>query len=251
MLHLSDSFVISAGTVAIDIFKNVVLVLYSPSIQKYFLPKGRKDIHESLHDTAVRETLEESGYAVKLLPHKLATNAVHAHRPPERDPVVNSTSTDPVSGAQDVAHLPLAGGSAAPPCPAPPCTILGRNNNHPVCGHQPVSACAESTGIPQRERSTGHLEPLEWHIEPIAVQQRAYQHSYKLIFWYLAEVDSEKSPIEAPREAWEDYEVCWVPAEEAAGKVTREEDGKIIEWALEGARGVKAERNVGGVPAEA
>ncbi|PGH22966.1 hypothetical protein AJ80_03015 [Polytolypa hystricis UAMH7299] len=74
-LHFSDTFVISCGTVTIDLFTNQVLLIYSASLSMHLLPKGRKDINESLPSAALRETLEESGYAVQLLPNPLKTCA--------------------------------------------------------------------------------------------------------------------------------------------------------------------------------
>ncbi|EEP80744.1 conserved hypothetical protein [Uncinocarpus reesii 1704] len=240
MLHLSDTFVLSAGTVAIDLSKDLVLVLYSPRISKYFLPKGRKDIHESLHDAAIRETLEESGYHVQLLAHNLPTNATHANSWPEAEPNPNTAKAETPPGPHDgTSRLPPRS-SAPPPGPAPAGVLSDRNNNSPVRSDQRAPAALPlETGGQQQPSSADQR-----HVEPIAVQQRTYENSYKIIFWYLAEVDSEQMPVEGAREAWEDYEVRWMGAEEAVGKMSREEDGRIIEWALKGAGGVRAERNI-------
>ncbi|OJD13386.1 hypothetical protein AJ78_06157 [Emergomyces pasteurianus Ep9510] len=74
-LHFSEGFVVGCGTVSIDLAKGLVLLLYCRVRRQYHLPKGRKNVGESLEDAAVRETFEESGYKCRILPHNLATLA--------------------------------------------------------------------------------------------------------------------------------------------------------------------------------
>ncbi|EEH08791.1 conserved hypothetical protein [Histoplasma capsulatum G186AR] len=86
-LHFSDGFVIGCGTVCIDLTKDLVLLLYCRIRRQYHLPKGRKNVGESLEDAAVRETFEESGYKCRILPHNLVTlapdyDASQAHKEP-------------------------------------------------------------------------------------------------------------------------------------------------------------------------
>ncbi|EGE79173.2 NUDIX domain-containing protein [Blastomyces dermatitidis ATCC 18188] len=74
-LHFSEEFVIGCGTVSIDLAKDLVLLLYCRKRRQYHLPKGRKNVGESLEDAAIRETFEESG-------HKCHYNVSHAHKEP-------------------------------------------------------------------------------------------------------------------------------------------------------------------------
>ncbi|KAF8742617.1 hypothetical protein AX14_003249 [Amanita brunnescens Koide BX004] len=74
-LHLSESFVISCGTVTLDIDQSKVLVIYLRKTGEYCLPKGRKNVGEQLEAASVRETYEETGYNVELLPLQLTTLA--------------------------------------------------------------------------------------------------------------------------------------------------------------------------------
>ncbi|KAK2763741.1 hypothetical protein FQN54_009357 [Arachnomyces sp. PD_36] len=74
-LHLSDSFVISSGTVTVDLVHKKLLLIYWRTTGEYFLPKGRKDIGETLEQNALRETFEETGHRVELLPLKIETLA--------------------------------------------------------------------------------------------------------------------------------------------------------------------------------
>ncbi|KAM3501252.1 hypothetical protein MY10362_005711 [Beauveria mimosiformis] len=52
-----------------------VLLIRSRETGEYYLPKGRKDIHESLEDAALRETWEETGVIAQLLPVGITTRA--------------------------------------------------------------------------------------------------------------------------------------------------------------------------------
>lgn len=75
LLDVSDKFVLSSGTVPIDIPKGLVLLLYFRPKGEYILPKGRKNVGETLGAAAVREALEESGFECRLFNHQLPTKA--------------------------------------------------------------------------------------------------------------------------------------------------------------------------------
>ena len=155
-LDFSETFVLSAGTVPIDFSKGLVLLLYYRPRGEYMLPKGRKNVGETLGAAAVRETLEESGFKCCLFEHRLHTNA------------------------QEL------GGSS--------------------------------------------------HTEPIAVQQRMNQGVRKIIFWYIAEVDSCSQRMSDTQEEGEDFDVEWVCIENAASKCSFDDDRKILAKALETVR---------------
>lgn len=71
----SEDFYLAAGTVTVDPIARKVLILLDTQNITYQLPRGRKDIGESLAATAVRETFEETGYRPKLLAVPLTTRA--------------------------------------------------------------------------------------------------------------------------------------------------------------------------------
>ena len=75
LLDFSTNFVISYGSVPIDVSRGLVLLLYYPPKGEYMLPKGRKNVGESLEAAAMRETKEESGFECHLFKHQLHTNA--------------------------------------------------------------------------------------------------------------------------------------------------------------------------------
>ncbi|KAG1768558.1 NUDIX hydrolase domain-like protein [Suillus occidentalis] len=98
-LHLSESFVISCGTVTLDIDRSKVLVIYLRKTGEYCLPKGRKDVGEQLEATAVRETYEETGYNIELLPLQLTTLATF-HGNGDFQSAIPGGVTEPVAVTQ-------------------------------------------------------------------------------------------------------------------------------------------------------
>lgn len=100
-LHFSNSFAISCGTVTLELTKSKVLIIYWRKTGEYFLPKGRKDIAETLEQAALRETFEETGHRVELLPLRiptLATTPASVSAKKGEDKLV----TEPVAVAQRV-----------------------------------------------------------------------------------------------------------------------------------------------------
>ncbi|KAI9781326.1 MAG: hypothetical protein M1835_004325 [Candelina submexicana] len=149
----SSDFVLSSGTVLIDISNSVILVLYYRHQKEFLLPKGRKNVGETLEAAAVRETMEESGYQCQLLEHNLSTQAPS-------------------------------------------------------------------------------LKPGPWTTEPIAVHQRVTKGIRKIIFWYLAQVDSSRPQVLNTQEEGEDFDVRWIRSDVAAAKMTYEEDREVVDRAL-------------------
>ena len=151
-LDFSNQILLSSSTVAIDCNRDLVLLLYNRQKREYLLPKGRKNVGESLHAVAQRETWEESGYSCRLLVHNLPTRAIQPTETP--------------------------------------------------------------------------------HTEPIAVQQRVSHGIRKIIFWYVAEVDSSDHQTAATQEEGEDIELRWVCRKDAPSTMSFLEDRKIVEKAL-------------------
>lgn len=70
-------FNISAGTVTFHPKTHEVLLILNHKYHEdiWQLPKGRKDLGEDIRATAVRETHEETGYTVRLVPARVRTRA--------------------------------------------------------------------------------------------------------------------------------------------------------------------------------
>ncbi|KAI1910817.1 hypothetical protein LOZ65_006309 [Ophidiomyces ophidiicola] len=249
MLHLSDTFVLSAGTVTVDAAQKLVLILYSPASNTHFLPKGRKDVGESLSAAAVRETLEESGYRVALRPHRLPTNATNQAKPTAAAAAATTTKDDNNNGGGEdpphdpaqpaVSPVPPAARAATRRVPARPPRATALPGHHPVPGSATGSETgSNSDGFSHRQPAPHPLAPP--HIEPIAVQQRTYPDGcHKLVFWFLAAADARAAPerAHAGSEPWEDYEVRWMAPGEALRVLSREEDASVVRWAVEGMGG--------------
>ncbi|PWW74986.1 hypothetical protein C7212DRAFT_282207 [Tuber magnatum] len=70
----TGKFILAASTCTYHIATSSIVLVHnhhSPSTPRtswnWFLPRGRKDINESIHAAAIRETCEESGYTPTLL----------------------------------------------------------------------------------------------------------------------------------------------------------------------------------------
>ncbi|KAI5783536.1 NUDIX hydrolase domain-like protein [Geopyxis carbonaria] len=75
LTRFSDTFVISCGTITLDPAQARMLLIRWKKNGEVFLPKGRKNIGETLEDAAVRETYEETGVRVTLLRLQIPTLA--------------------------------------------------------------------------------------------------------------------------------------------------------------------------------
>lgn len=73
----SDRFVISCGTVPLDLTHKKVLLVRLRSTNEFLLPKGRKDENECSKVAAARETFEETGYYATILPLNIPTRATN------------------------------------------------------------------------------------------------------------------------------------------------------------------------------
>jgi 8-oxo-dGTP pyrophosphatase MutT (NUDIX family) len=58
-LWFASDFLLGAGMVIIQPETEKIVVIYDTKRNIWFLPKGRKDVGESLEQTALRETYEE------------------------------------------------------------------------------------------------------------------------------------------------------------------------------------------------
>ncbi|KAF9529150.1 hypothetical protein CPB83DRAFT_813005 [Crepidotus variabilis] len=78
----SQDFLLGAGMVIIQPSSKKIVVLHEKELKYWFLPRGRKDVGESLEQTALREGYEESGYRVSFLP---LLNPTHQPVPPNTE----------------------------------------------------------------------------------------------------------------------------------------------------------------------
>lgn len=103
----SERCTISCGTVCVDPPASKVLLIFNKRLGIWQLPKGRKNIDEGLQSAALRETYEETGVHVTLLPLKIRTRST-------QPPVATITVADTANGAAIQAPTTV---SAAPIVP--------------------------------------------------------------------------------------------------------------------------------------
>ncbi|KAM6493105.1 NUDIX hydrolase domain-like protein [Amanita muscaria] len=89
----SLNFLLGAGMVIIQPSTNKIVIVHEPSRMSWFLPRGRKDVGESLEQAALREAYEESGYRVEFLP--LYTQS-RAPPPPSNPEAGDHPNTEPI-----------------------------------------------------------------------------------------------------------------------------------------------------------
>ncbi|KAK7055501.1 Nudix hydrolase domain-containing protein [Favolaschia claudopus] len=96
-----SNFLLGAGMVVIQPGSGKLVVVYESKKKYWFLPKGRKDVGESLEQAALREAYEESGYRVEFLPLFTQTRAPsppsnpHAAYEPNTEPIYITTVAFP------------------------------------------------------------------------------------------------------------------------------------------------------------
>ncbi|KAG8706573.1 hypothetical protein FRC09_002345 [Ceratobasidium sp. 395] len=95
---MSEEFVICAGCVLLRRTPTLqVGILYHPKESRYILPKGRKDRGESIQETALRETYEETGHQCRYLPLNMKTRSQLS------DVYVKDQPTDAVGAVEPIA----------------------------------------------------------------------------------------------------------------------------------------------------
>ncbi|KAF4948494.1 hypothetical protein FSARC_13731 [Fusarium sarcochroum] len=97
-LFFSDQFAISCGTVSLDLKQSKVLLIRWRKTGEYMLPKGHKDLGESLERTALRETFEETGVRAQLLPVDIVSLATSV-----KDEDHPKVITEPIAVSQRMA----------------------------------------------------------------------------------------------------------------------------------------------------
>ncbi|KAI5887925.1 uncharacterized protein SCHCODRAFT_02639248 [Schizophyllum commune H4-8] len=75
----SSDMMLGAGMVIIQPETRKIVCVYERARKYWFLPKGRKDVGQSLEETALREAYEETGYQATFLP------LCHPHHQPSPD----------------------------------------------------------------------------------------------------------------------------------------------------------------------
>jgi 8-oxo-dGTP pyrophosphatase MutT (NUDIX family) len=135
---------LGAGMVIIQPATQKIVVLYDTQHKYWFLPKGRKDVGESLEQAALREAYEESGFRAEFMPLHTRTRAPSS---PSANPV--SLNTEPIF-ASTMAWGPRHQDGG------------GEYLTFYYVGQIPEGAIHETgTGMPDEQNYTSHLLSIE------------------------------------------------------------------------------------------
>ncbi|KAF8644022.1 hypothetical protein AX16_008738 [Volvariella volvacea WC 439] len=141
----SMNFMLGAGMVVFQPATHRVVVIHDSRTNTWFLPKGRKDVGESLEQAALREAYEESGYRVEFFPLNAPT---HAPIPPDQRTAGPKPHTEAI-------YVTLKSWN---PRPHRPGDTGGEYIVHWYVGKIPANAVPEEgTGMPDEQHYKSHL----------------------------------------------------------------------------------------------
>ncbi|KAJ7573976.1 NUDIX hydrolase domain-like protein [Mycena floridula] len=162
----SQCFMLGAGMVIFQPSTNRVVLVHDTEYGFWFLPKGRKDLGESLETTALREAYEESGYKASFFPMFSPSNQpappedMAAIYKPNTEPIFISTHTWAPSGRREYG---------------------GEYITHWYAGHIPADAIrVEGTGMPDEQNYTSFLLSFDEAVQRLhedQVEQRVLQYA--------------------------------------------------------------------------
>ncbi|KAM0333469.1 hypothetical protein ACHAQA_002131 [Verticillium albo-atrum] len=196
----SHGFVVSAGTVTVDLATRRVLLVFNKRQGIYQLPKGRKNIgEESLLACAVRETLEETGVRVTPLAVRCGTRATPGEQVEVQHQHQHQHGTH--------GEVQAAGGSD--------------------------DGLARVQGQVQVQGQEGLTEGVDHH-EAVACCHwaDAATGAMKMVFYYAASADESVPPEPLVGEDEGRFENAWCEVDEAAGRLAFKTDGMVVDKAV-------------------
>ncbi|KIM33100.1 hypothetical protein M408DRAFT_56833, partial [Serendipita vermifera MAFF 305830] len=151
----SGAFQLAAGCVMIQESTKKVVVVRDTDTGRWFLPRGRKDVGETLEQAAFREGYEESGFNPEPLPLLLP------HRQPQSPEQKKARKADPNNMAH---YLTTTEPVYITTIPAPP---TGRRDGYEytcfwyAASLPPDAVREENTGMEDEKSYVGKLLPYE------------------------------------------------------------------------------------------
>jgi len=178
-----ENFLLGAGMVVFQPETLKVVILYETKKKYWFLPKGRKDVGESLEQTALREAYEESGYRVEFLPLFTQTRAPG---PPTDPHAPYSLNCEPIY-IGTASYPPRTRGNRIAPA--------GEYLSFWYVGQIPVDAVREEgTGMPDEVNYESHLMDVKdavkllFHDEATVVN-----YAWELFCWTHHRLEKERN----------------------------------------------------------
>jgi len=191
-LWFASDFLLGAGMVIIQPETEKIVVIYDTKSKFWFLPKGRKDVGESLEQTALREAYEESGYQVEFLPLYTPTRAPISPGAPKDTP-----NTEPIY-ISTVAWAPRKSRRSRTTDNG------GEYLSFYYVGQIPLDAvCHEGTGMPDEQNFTTYLLSVNEAIDKLGWIEGSVVHRAWNIWQNTLEIEThlrtEKGPQPSDR----------------------------------------------------
>lgn len=205
--HPADAFVMSCGTVTLDLDRGKLLLIWNKKLQIHQLPKGRRNIDETMWKAAVRETYEETGIHVRPLRLNIATRAT--------PPVDKQTWFWKAFCAASLAILPKS--------------WLDTISEKTAQAFSQVAA----PGNPQVTKGRPSTDYLGACIYP---DPQSDAPALKTVFYFAATADSTVAPKLGTQEAHEKLVASWVPVAEAVTKLRFQGEKAVVRKALDDVR---------------
>ncbi|KAF9647340.1 hypothetical protein BDM02DRAFT_3117246 [Thelephora ganbajun] len=186
-MFFSENFMLGAGAVIIQPSSGKVVIVQDGN--SWFLPKGRKDLGESIEQAALREAYEESGYRCEFLPLYHWTNApVHSRL------VYGQKHTEPL-------HVTIT-------------SYAARRNRPPgeyltfwyACQIGPGAVRELGTGMPDEVGYIGHLVTYEVANRMLGEVERTVLTAARNEWIRSIEIDEQIRTAEAQREGTIEFE---------------------------------------------
>ncbi|KAJ7270640.1 hypothetical protein B0H12DRAFT_1093215 [Mycena haematopus] len=184
-----ENFLLGAGMVVFQPATSQVVILYESQKKYWFLPKGRKDVGESLEQTALRESHEESGYRVEFLP---LYNETRAPGPPNDLQAPYRLNCEPVYISTAAYPQRIRGNRIAPP---------GEYLTFWYVGQIPADAVREEgTGMPDEVNYEAHVMRVEDALELLFRDEAlVVRYAWELFCWTQRRLEqSNDRPNAAP-----------------------------------------------------
>ncbi|TFK71203.1 hypothetical protein BDN72DRAFT_765338, partial [Pluteus cervinus] len=181
-LWCSQNFVTGAGMVLFQHETKKVVIIWDSKNEYWLLPKGRKDIGETIESCALREAYEESGYRAQFLPLKIPTRAP---APPEDKDARKRLNTEPI-----FMQMTSWGGILGF---MPKGAVAGEYLTLWYVGEIPEDAVREeNTGMPDELHFVSHLVTVEEARERLHPSQSVIvDYAWAVYAHTLAELESE------------------------------------------------------------
>ncbi|KAI0262771.1 hypothetical protein BC834DRAFT_890168 [Gloeopeniophorella convolvens] len=172
----TGDLLLAASAVIIQPATAKIVVVHDTQSDTWFLPRGRKDIGESLEQCALREAYEESGYRAEFLPLFLPTRA-------PAPPANPRARTAPIAGEPAFVTTTQFGPYGADPggqyltfyyaAQIPADAVRARGTGMPDEQHYVGTLLARDDALCRLPRGEAHVAEVVYRVWELTVQQLA------------------------------------------------------------------------------